>query len=225
MIAEIVSRNIKALREEHGLTQQQAGEILRMSRATYNGFESGKRPPAIDELEKLANYYGVPVNRFFNAWKDDLKFRQIYLRILEHFPDGVPKTKLAKLLYLIDFSNFYYELESMSGVDYIRRQYGPVAENFFEVTDDMYETGKIDIEPVNETFLIKPTIKKVEYGLLSEKDIKRIDEVCELWKDKRTSEIVEFTHEQNPWRSCRDGERIPYVLIIQEEPDNVYTPT
>lgn len=224
MIAEIVANNIKKRREEKGMTQEEAGEILGMSRATYNGVENGKRPVAVDELEKLANHFGVAVDSFFGRPRDTIKFEQMYLRVLENYPEGLPKTKLAKLLYLIDFSNFYEELEPMSGVDYIRRKYGPVAENFFEVTDDLYERGEIDIIPTGETLLIKLTTREPARDMLFGKDRERIDKICEIWRGRRTAEIVAYTHHQNPWRSCFDGERIPYELIVQEEPENVYTP-
>ncbi len=224
MLEKIVINNLINLRKECGLTQEEAGDILGLSRPTYNGLETGKRPPTTDDLEKLAKAYRIPVTRFFEAPRDDRKFEQMYFQVLKHFPEGVPKTKLAKLLYLIDFSNFYDNLESMSGMQYIRRQYGPVAENFFEMTDNFYDEGKIDIKPMEYTLLIKPLVKSPEDDLLSSKDKERIDKICELWKDRRTAEIVQYTHEQNPWRSCVDGEKIPYELIVQEDPDHVYEP-
>lgn len=224
MIAEIIAKNIEKLRIERGLTQEEAGEILGLSRATYNGVENNKRPITVDELEKLADYYGVSVDSVFSRPRNVLKFEQMYLYILQHFKNGIPKTKLAKLLYLADFRNFYDELEPMSGVSYIRRQYGPVADVFFETTDTFYDDGKINVVPEEFMFRIVPVAAPTEYDLLSDNNKKCLDEICELWKDKRTAEIVEFTHQQKPWMACRDGEIIPYSLIIQEDPDNVYTP-
>lgn len=224
MIAEIIAKNIEKLRIERGLTQEEAGEVLGLSRATYNGVENNKRPVTVDELEKLADYYGVSVDSFFSRPRNVLKFEQMYLYILQHFKNGIPKTKLAKLLYLADFRNFYNELEPMSGVSYIKRKYGPVADTFFETTDTLYDDGKINIIPEEFMLRIVPANVPTEYDLLSNRDKKYLDEICELWKDKRTAEIVKFTHQQKPWMACRDGEIIPYSLIIQEDPDNVYTP-
>lgn len=224
MIAEIIAKNIEKLRNERGLTQEEVGAALGFSRATYNGIENGKRPIAVDELETLANYFGVTVGSFFGRPKNTRKFEQIYLCILSHFKEGIPKTKLAKLLYLVDFSNYYSNLEPMSGVSYIKRRYGPVADVFFETTDNLYNEGMIDIVPEEFTLRIKPLADHEIFDLLSSDEIKRINEISELWKDKRTAEIVNFTHHQKPWMACRDGEVIPYSLIIQEDPDNVYAP-
>lgn len=224
MIAETVAKNIEKARVKKGLTQEEVGNILGLSRATYNALENGKRPITVDELDTLARYFGVPVDYFFGQPKNILKFEQMYLYTLQHFKNGIPKTKLAKLLYLADFCKFYEELEPMSGVNYIKRQYGPVADTFFETTDNFYDEGKIDIVPEEFTLKIVPKESLKQYDLLSGIDRAIIDKICKVWQNKRTAEIVNFTHHQKPWMACRDGENIPYVLIIQEDPDNVYTP-
>jgi hypothetical protein len=140
--------------------------------------------------------------------------------------EGVPKTKLAKLLYLVDFRNFYENLESMSGVSYIRKKYGPLPDVFLEMTDDLQYNGEIRIDTLDggAQMVIKSTTYKPDESLLHESHKKMIKEICELWKDRRTEEIVKYTHSQKPWMACRDGEIIPYSLIIQEEPDHVFAP-
>ncbi|MCL2627443.1 MAG: DUF4065 domain-containing protein [Oscillospiraceae bacterium] len=222
MVSYVVN-NIEKLRKSHGLTQEQIAEVLGVSRITYINITNGKRDFTTSNLERLSEYFDVPISELFDQPRNVEKFQQMYFYILNRFKDGVPKTKLAKLLYLIDFSSFYENLESMSGVRYVRREYGPVADVFFEVTDDLFEKGKINIETKGDAFLIKPSSKQ-ETHLLSDDDISHINRVVDYWKDKRTGEIVNFTHEQKPWKACRDGEYIPYSLIIQEEPDHVFAP-
>ncbi|MDL2235798.1 DUF4065 domain-containing protein [Christensenellaceae bacterium OttesenSCG-928-L17] len=219
-----IANNIERIRNARGITQEQVADVLGVSRATYINVESGKRDLNTSELEKLSAFLNIPISELFDQPRDSEKFKQMYFYVLSHFKGGVPKTKLAKLLYLIDFSNFYDNLIPMSGVRYVRRKYGPVADVFFEMTDDLFENGKINIQPLNEAFMIEPTTMDEEYGLLSDEDKARIDRICEFWKNRRTSEIVNFTHEQKPWKECRDGEYIPYSLIIQEEPNRVYAP-
>jgi len=222
-MTNVVVDNIEKLRIAKGLTQKNVADILGITRATYNKVENGTRELTMSELMNLSLYFDVPVAELFDQPRDVEKFQQMYFYILSNFKDGVPKTKLAKLLYLADFSYFYENLESMSGVRYRHRQYGPVADVFFEVTDDLHERGKIDMEKKGEAYLIRPTSKQETY-LLSAGEIEHLDKIVEYWKDKRTAEIVNFTHEQKPWKGCREGEYIPYSLIIQEEPDHVYAP-
>jgi len=224
VMASAVAENIEKIRIAKGLTQQHVADILGITRATYNKVENGARELTTSELVSLSLHFDVPIAELFDQPRDIEKFQQMYFYILNCFTDGVPKTKLAKLLYLVDFTYFYENLESMSGVRYRRRQYGPVADVFFETTDDLHERGKIDIESIGDTYLIRSTSKQ-ETNLLSDYDMNLIDKIIGYWRDRRTAEIVNFTHEQKPWMSCREGEYIPYSLIIQEEPDHVYAPT
>lgn len=219
-----VVNNIEKIRSVRGLTQEQAANVLGVSRATYMNVKNGKRDLTTGELEKIAAFFDVPIAELFDQPRNNERFKQMYIYILRSFKDGIAKTKLAKLLYLADFSCFYDNLVPMSGVRYVRREYGPVADIFFELTDDLYDKGKIDIEPLDYALIIKPTTSEPEDSLLSDSDKELMDKICSFWKDRRTSEIVNFTHEQKPWKMCRDGEYIPYSLIIQEEPDHVYAP-
>ena len=223
MINRVADNIIKA-RIARGLTQEQVANFLNVSRATYINIESGKSKPNVDMLERIAGKFNVPVAEFFDEPRNNDKFKQMYFYILEHFKAGIPKTKLAKLLYLADFSYFYDYLEPMSGVRYVRREYGPVADIFFETTEDLFDSGKINIKPLDRAFMICSITYKPNNNLLNDDEKKRLDEICELWKDKDTQEIVNYTHGQKPWKACLDGEYIPYSLIIQEDPDHVFAP-
>jgi len=222
-MTKTVVENIEKLRDAKGLTQQHIADILGITRVTYNKVENGTRELTTGELECLSIYFNIPIAELFDQPRNIEKFQQVYFYILSYFNNGVPKTKLAKLLYLVDFTHFYETLESMSGVRYKCRTYGPVADIFFELTDDLHEKGKIDIETKDDAFIIRSTSKH-ETHLLSDDDKYLIDKIVAYWKDKRTKEIVNFTHEQKPWKSCREGEYIPYSLIIQEDPDHVFAP-
>jgi putative transcriptional regulator len=224
MLIYNVVNNIETIRNEHGLTQEQVADVIGVSRVTYINVTKGRRDLTTNELEKLAAFFDVPVAELFDQPRNNEKFKQMYFYILRRFGEGIPKTKLAKLLYLSDFSHFYDNLLPMSGVRYVRREYGPVADIFFELTEDLYDKGKINIEPLDYALIIKLTSKNQEDNLLSDEEKSLIDRICSYWKDRRTSEIVNFTHEQKPWKMCRDGEYIPYSLIIQEDPNHVYAP-
>lgn len=224
---QLAERVIK-WREQSGYTQQQIADKLGLSRQRYILVEQGKRDLTTTELSVLGDLFGILVEDFFRDPVDIPKFRQMYFACLKFASDergGVPKTKLAKLLYLVDFTRFYRELEPMSGVKYRRMEYGPVADVFFSLTDDLYQTGKIEIKPVEKAQVICPRTRELEsFDKLSKDELGLIQEVCEEWKDRRTEEIVNFTHEQKPWQACRDGEFIPYELIIQEDPAHVFKP-
>jgi len=224
MLINEVVHNIETIRNARGLTQEQVAKVIGVSRSTYINVTKGRRDLTTNELEKLSAFFDVTVPELFDQPRNNEKFKQMYFYILRRFGEGIPKTKLAKLLYLADFSHFYDNLLPMSGVRYVRREHGPVADVFFELTEDLYDKGKINIEPLDYALMIKLTSTEQDDNLLSNEEKSLIDTICSYWKDRRTSEIVNFTHEQKPWKMCRDGEYIPYSLIIQEDPNHVYAP-
>jgi len=222
------AERITKWRGQSGLTQQEMADRLGISRQRYILVEKGERDLSTTELSIIADTFGIMPEDLFRDPIDIPKFRQMYFACLKYASDdrgGVPKTKLAKLLYLIDFTKYYRALEPMSGVKYRRMEYGPVADVFFSLTDDLYQSGKVDIKPVERAQVVCARSREADtFDRLTAQDLELIQEICTQWKNRRTEEIVNFTHEQKPWLACRDGEFIPYELIIQEDPDHVFKP-
>ena len=221
-----INNNIASIRKRLGYSQEEVANHLEVSRQTYMKMEREGGQVTTSQLEELSKYFGVPVAEFYYELQNIDKFKQMYLYILSKFPGcGVPKTKLAKLLYLSDFRHFYDNLESMSGVLYKCKEYGPLADPFLELTDDMFEKGEINIDFLVQGAQMINLSKSTKLGnleLLSDIEKKEIDEICEAWRNENTQSIVNFTHNQKPWMLCRPNEVIPYELILQEDPDSVY---
>ena len=59
-----LSRRIRNLRTNAGLRQQDVGAILNLQRQSYGNYETGKRNPNIAVLQKLSQFYGVPMDYF-----------------------------------------------------------------------------------------------------------------------------------------------------------------
>src|SRR3989338_1434932 len=191
---------IKALRNERGFSQSFMAGKLGISRPSYIGVENGTREITLEEAEQLKDLFGTS------------------------FDGKIPKTKLAKLLYLADFSWFYKNLNSMSGMQYLRRAYGPVPDPYFRALDELEEEGKIKIDHKGDALLVSLSGSSPNQKLdkLSEKELELIKKIGAKWKEKNTRDIVDFTHEQLPYKLCSPDEVIPYELIIQQDPDYVY---
>ncbi|MFM2414409.1 MAG: hypothetical protein RI911_102 [Candidatus Parcubacteria bacterium] len=218
---------IKSLREKARLTQQEVADKLGVSRPTYLQLEAGKTELSLSQAETLAQLYGLSIEEF-SAQSKRLyeKYKEMVLAFLRQAP-AVPKTKLAKMLYLSDFAWFYDHLQSMSGMPYRKIQYGPVPDAYFRAITELEEAGKINIERTTregkEMNLISESAgnKKMVLSHISKDELALIKKIAIKWKDKRTAEIVDFTHQQLPYALCREDEIIPYALITQEDPDNV----
>ncbi len=223
-----LSERVTKLREISGHTQEQVATKLGISRGRWILVEKGERDLSTEELGKLAELFGVDISDFLEEIPNIKKFRQMYFACLKFAANehgNVSKTKLAKLLYLADFKSFFENLEPISGVKYRRLEYGPVPDVFFSMTDDLLDQGKIKVEVLDHgAQMISSNTREEEFSELSKLELVSIKQICKLWKDRPTQDIVNFTHEQKPWKMCRDGEFIPYSLIIQEDPSNVYQP-
>lgn len=219
---------VRSLRERHGYSQAFVAEKLGISRATYISLEAGTKELTLEQAEKLSTLLGIQIDAFVTATTPDYeKYKQMILAFLREGADsrkGVPKTKLAKLLYLADFAWFYERLESMSGMQYRRLRYGPVPDVYFRALEELFENGKINIEKEGEAFMVSPagSTPKVDLGLISKEESELIHKIAKKWRGKRTQEIVDFTHNQIPYAICKPDEIIPYELITQEDPEYVY---
>lgn len=221
---------IKESRIKNGFSQLYIAEKLGISRSSYISFEQGKVELNLSEASKLADIFGISLEEMKSGLNPNFaKYKQMILAFLrlEESKDGkIPKTKLAKFLYLSDFAWFYEHLESMSGMPYRKIKFGPVPDNYFRAIDELLEEGAINIDYTTKdgVFLISQTRagEREKLSELSANEKKLIKEISKKWKGKRTQEIVKFTHSQLPYQICEDNEIIPYGLITQENPDHVY---
>ena len=221
---------LKELREKKCLSQQEVAEKLGMSRPSYILVEQGKKELSLSEAQVISNIFGISLKDMEMGTVPDIdKYKEMIISFLRSFNakgDGkVPKTKLAKLLYLADFSYYYINAKSMSGMQYRKLQYGPVPDLYFRALDELEEEGRIERDSKkSEVILISENVgsKKLPLEKLQKKEVELIAKIAKKWEDKKTREIVNFTHNQLPYKVCLPDEIIPYELIIQEDPGYVY---
>ena len=216
---------IKEARLKRGLSQHDLALKLGISRPSYIAIEQGKRELTMGEFEKLSSILGVSFEEIENGESPNYeKYKQIVLSFLR-LDKKIPKTKLAKLVYLADAGWFYYHLKSMSGMQYRKIQYGPVADSYFRIIDELYENGQIEIDQKEDgAMLISQTragSKKV-LSEISKEETTLIAEIGDKWKGKKTAEIVEFTHNQLPYLCANENDIITLGLITQEDPHEYY---
>src|SRR3990167_10603420 len=216
---------IKEARLKRKFSQFDLAIKLGISRPSYIAIEQGKRELTMGEFEKLANFLGVSFEEVEAGESPNYeKYKQIILSFLR-VDKKIPKTKLAKLVYLADAGWFYYHLKSMSGMQYRKIKYGPVADPYFRILDELYQNGQIEIEQTEDGAMLVSQTRAGAKGFLSEikgEESKLIEDIAKKWKGKKTKEIVEFTHNQLPDLLAADNEIIHLGLIIQENPDEYY---
>lgn len=152
------------------------------------------------------------------------KLAQLILACIKYGADAdgkIPKTKLAKLIYLSDFNYFYDNLEPISGVVYKKLGQGPVPLEYFDELTDLTASKKINLTKRGRATLV--SLKDAEEGDgLNKDEMLIVKQVCGKWKGKKTADIVDFTHNQIPWKISFIGDEIPYSLIVQQDEATLY---
>lgn len=216
---------IKEARLKKGLSQSDLALRLAISRPSYIAIEQGKRELTMGEFEKLSSFLGVSFEEVGAGESQNYeKYKEIILSFLR-LDKKIPKTKLAKLVYLADAGWFYYHLKSMSGVQYRKIKYGPVADSYFRIIDELYENGQIEIENREDGAMLISETRAGSKKILSEinkEELNLIVDISDKWKGKKTAEIVEFTHNQLPYLCAKENEIITLGLITQEDPNEYY---
>ncbi len=129
---------------------------------------------------------------------------------------NIGETVLYKILYFIDF-NFYekYE-EQFIGATYIKNHFGPTPLEFAKIIKEM--EGK-DLEKVSVKYFQYPQTKyiplrKPYLTKLKANETAEIDAVLERLSDMNAAEISEYSHNDVPWLTTEDKQRIDYEAVF-----------
>jgi len=216
---------IKDSRIKRGLSQLDLASRLGISRPSYIAIEQGKKDLTLGEFEKLSGVLAISFEEIESGEIQNYeKYKQMILAFLR-LDGNITKTKLAKLLYFADFAWFYTNLKSMSGMQYRKIQYGPVADSYFRIIDEMFDRGEIDIKQTKDgAMLISQTRSgaKIDLSEINNGEQKLMKKIEKKWESKKTSEIVDFTHKQLPYLYAQDNDIVSYGLFTQENPDEIF---
>jgi uncharacterized phage-associated protein len=133
----------------------------------------------------------------------------------------ISKTKMLKLLYLLD----EFSIKN-SGIPFFNLQYkawklGPVAEEIFvELSDKPLRLGKyIEVKNIEDKAYIVPVAEFCD-NEFSDNDIKLIEKIAVQFENTTAKELVEYTHRPNsPWRIATEAMGV-YDLLEQGHINN-----
>lgn len=69
---------LRIMRLDNNLTQADVAKMLGITRSSYCSYEIGRRKMSIKMLEKLAQYYRVPISSFFDTSSHDVNDSEHY---------------------------------------------------------------------------------------------------------------------------------------------------
>lgn len=223
---------IQEQRESLGLSHDEMAEKIGISRSSYFALERDDKKLTFEQAAKTASALGISIDELLTLTiPNPTKYRHMILAFLRKAKESgeiLKKTKLAKLLYFADFAWYHKHQSSISGMRYRKIEYGPVPDTYFRILDELALDEKIDIEKVSDgdrtMFQITETfVSEIEdLDTLSSEQHELIDRIWSKWKTSNTNQIVQYTHNQHPYKSVEYGQIIPYETILEEKPEHIY---
>jgi transcriptional regulator with XRE-family HTH domain len=238
---------IQSERNKRSLSQEEVAMHLGITRPTFAQVERGERELKVSEAVELASLFDMTLEQLLEAKapkrdvhiakqtkrkKQDLqvrvteknleKFKQVLLYVLGKVggKPNVGETVLHKLLYFIDFD--YYEKfeKTLMGAKYIKNHHGPTSVELKVVLDAMQVSGQIEaVKSKYFTYEQKKylPLKRPDLSAFSAQEIEHIDEVLARLADKNAKEIENYSHEDIPWKSAKNGEELSYESVFYRD--------
>lgn len=242
-----VGQRIAAVRKAKGLSQEELSRSLEMSRSSLAQVELGNRNLSTIELRKMSVVLGFSIDYFLGedfhnevnegsglyrpvAVEDRIseptlnvvKVRTVLLYILERCAGNpnVGEEVLRKLLYFSDFN--YYELyeEHLSGLSYRKLPAGPIPENLDSILSRMVKDQDItrvksDYQDFSQIRYLP--LRKADLTQLKASESEVLDKAIDQFSDWSASSLSEYTHQDIPWLTTRQGQLINYELAFYRE--------
>lgn len=136
----------------------------------------------------------------------------------------VGKTKLMKLLYLMDFTMYEKTRKSITNDEYKHwRLCGPVPVTVWKKMRDDFPNDLLNVEGIpcaDGTYLkFTPKDRNIDMSIFSADERTVIDEILEKFGEKFQEELVEKVHVELPLRITDKDETIPYFLACYRNYD------
>lgn len=151
------------------------------------------------------------------------KFKETLLYILNKVGSkpNIGETVIYKLLYFIDFDFYEKYEEQLMGATYIKNHFGPTPIEFKKIIESMAKEGSI-VRVKSEYFNFPQTkylpLRKPELSHLKAHELELIDEVLNRLSDMNASQISDYSHNDVPWLTTKEGEIIEYETVFYRTP-------
>jgi len=138
-------------------------------------------------------------------------------------PEELGNVKLHKILYFSDMLFFLHEGQPITGVEYLKQKFGPVARHLSAAVTELVADGRISVTEEEYFGLYKKSYNsKIPYKgeHLSKDEIKLIKDVADFVRGKSAKEISEISHNA-VWEAAELGETLPYFTALRLIPTEI----
>ena len=207
---------------ERELTISEAEKLASIFGVSFEDFLAGKAPEYKVVFEEKPRKKSSDDLQIRVTSKNLEKFKQVLLYVLGKVggKPNVGETVLHKLLYFIDFD--YYEKfeENLMGATYIKNHHGPTSIELKDIVADMQKKG--EIEAIKSPYFKYEQkkylpLKRPNLDKFSAREIEHIDEVLARLADKNAKEIENYSHEDIPWKTAKEGKPLSYESVFYRD--------
>jgi transcriptional regulator with XRE-family HTH domain len=207
---------------ETGERKISADELIKLSNTFNLDIESLlglKKEPQVLLPEVKEKVEPKPQIRINVPQKNLEKFKEVLLYILNKVGSkpNIGETVIYKLLYFIDFDYYEKYEEQLVGATYIKNNYGPTPIEFQKIVKEMIKKEEVTI--VKDRYFEYPQtkylpLKKPDLSKLKANEIALIDDILNRLSDMNATQISEYSHNDVPWLTTKDGEIIEYESVF-----------
>lgn len=193
----------------------------RISKKLYARLEKSFENSKKNIAKLLISLYLKHEESIYNGYrKFDIERVENLIGYIADMVDNLYKTSLNKYLWFIDFENFKENVRSITGIRYVKLQYGPVIEergyeNIINLLDDKFYKEEIE-EWYNDSIKTKIISKKnYDMSIFSREECEVIDRVIDKLKTMSCGEISELSHKESAWKDNNINDFISYDYAEQ----------
>jgi len=143
---------------------------------------------------------------------DREKFKAVVHYLCHHAGSDFGRVKLHKALYFADMLHFIDHGSALTGVDYVKQQFGPTARYLKWALDELKSESKLRISKENYFGLPKYNFESVrdpDANELSREDRSLLDGILEFVRNHSATALSELSHNE-AWHAFEIGDVIPY---------------
>lgn len=184
---------------------KEAYEDLRINEKNYNKLTSYFKSSKTNIIKSLLESELIHEEDILNGFrKFEIERVENLISYIADKVDNLYKTSLNKYLWFIDFENFKENVRSITGLRYVKQQYGPVIENkgyeeIINLLDDKFYKEETEDNYTNSTTTKLISKKNYDMSIYDQEEMDVIDAVIKKFKDISCSKISDESHKEAGW--------------------------
>jgi hypothetical protein len=125
--------------------------------------------------------------------------------------------KLNKALWLSDLLAYYKFNEPITGVRYVKRQFGPVPKPILPVLAELEEAGVLTIRDAKyfgrqkKEYIVH---KEATSAFMSEDERDIVEDIIRFVCEEHTAASISHASHDHIWKAALDGEELPHYTVF-----------